>query len=704
LVAALGLSASSASADSDYVPGQVVVRYAPGASASDQAQALAAVDARASDRLPIPRAHLIDLGPGQTVPAAVARLNDRADVAYAEPNYVYEAARVPNDPMFGRQWAQLNTGQTFPPDPLLPSITGIPGVDMGAATAWDTVTGSPSVLVGVADSGVVAGQSDLEPNVRRDLSRDFRAFDQETNDAGADGTGHGTHVAGTIGAVGDNARGVAGVSWNPGIVSLRVLDAAGGGGLAGIAAGFAYAGEDGIPIVNASLGAPFDSQLMRDAINLAPKTLFVVAAGNTANNNDGPVGIFPCNIPADNLICVAATDPRDGLVSFSNYGSVSVDLGAPGTKILSTVPTFDTIRNAGFGRSDWTLSGRVWSVSGTTLDAAWTANQDETAELTGPVDLTGRTGCAALLRGTADMTAGEAGLFMERSTDGGVTWIQIASVLGSGPLPNLDLHADNTANVRLRFHWITLNTTGAHTGVSINRGEVRCSRGGDDYEMMNGTSMASPEVAGAAALLLARNPSLTVAQLRDALISTVTPVPALAGRTVTGGRINVAAAVAKVPPPPPSPPASGGSGGPGTGTTTSTPTSAPGTGPPLVPVTTPTTAAVVRLSGARTQNFLRARAVIVKVTVDRDAALSATGSITLGRARAAARLKLRAAKGQAVAGRIATLKLKLTARDLRKLSAAVRAKRRATANVSIHVTPADAPATVEKTSIRQKGT
>jgi hypothetical protein len=129
----------------------------------------------------------------------------------------------------------------------------------------------------------------------------------------------------------------------------------------------------------------------------------------------------------------------------------------------------------------------------------------------------------------------------------------------------------------------------------------------------------------------------------------------------------------------------------------STPT--PVTSPPLAPGT----AATVRLTGARTQNFLRARAVAVKVTVDRDAALSATGSIALGKGRAAPRLRLRAATGRAVAGRTTTLKLKLNSRVVRGLRAAVRAKRRATANVSVRVMPANAPATVVKTSIRHKG-
>jgi subtilisin family serine protease len=707
---ALLVLAASASADADYVPGQVVVRYAPGTGPSDRDEALRAVDAQSSDRLPIPDAHVIDLAQGDSVPDAVAKLNARSDVRYAEPNYIYKPTRTPNDTLFGQQWGQLNTAQTFNPDsdgPPGTPITGIPGVDMGAAPAWDTVTGDPNILVGVADTGVIAGHPDLEPDVRRDLARDFRAESPSQINPGADANGHGTHVAGTIGAVGNNARGVAGVSWNPGIVPLRVLNSEGGPDTA-IAAGFAYAGEAGLRIVNASLGGPGDAQITRDAILLSPNTLFVVAAGNDANDNDGPNPAFPCAIPADNLICVAATNPRDGLASFSNFGRTSVDLGAPGTNILSTFPIFDTIRTAGFAPADWTLSGPVWTLNGgVSLDAAWMANEDETAELSGSLDLTNRRGCSATLEGEADITEDEAALTLERSTDNGLTWTTIDTIdtprtnANDNPINDrVDLRADTLTNVQLRLHWVTGNVTGAHNGATITRLEMQCTRGGDAYQIQQGTSMASPEVAGAAALVLARNPSLTVAQLRDALLSTVTPVPALNGRTVTGGRINVAAAVAKAAPPVPNPPASGGSG---TGTTTTTTTTTPPTAPPLLPVTTTTGNATVRVTGARTQNFLRTGAVTIKVTTDRDAALSATGSIALSKAGAAAGLRLRAAKGRAVAGRATTLKLKLTPGDLRKLRAAVRAKRRATAKIAVRVTPATGSATTTKTSVRQKG-
>jgi Metallo-peptidase family M12B Reprolysin-like len=140
----------------------------------------------------------------------------------------------------------------------------------------------------------------------------------------------------------------------------------------------------------------------------------------------------------------------------------------------------------------------------------------------------------------------------------------------------------------------------------------------------------------------------------------------------------------------------------GGGPSTSTPTTTTPVAPPLLPVTP--AAATLRLSSARIQNFLRTKAVVVKATVDRDSALSATGSLTIGRkAVAGARLKLKAAKGTGVAGRATTLKLRLTARDLRRVRSAVRGKRRVTASVSVRATPLDAPSTVTKTSIRQKG-
>jgi subtilisin family serine protease len=170
------------------------------------------------------------------------------------------------------------------------------------------------------------------------LVDDSRGWDWVDHDnTPFDQNGHGTHVAGTIGARGDNAVGVAGVDWHVRIVPLRALDAGGSGFVSDLISAYNYAKQKGIKIVNASLGGDNSSQAERDAIAAAPNTLFVVAAGNDAANNDIS-GSFPCNYPLANVLCVAATDQNDDLASFSNYGAATVDLAAPGVSIESTYP------------------------------------------------------------------------------------------------------------------------------------------------------------------------------------------------------------------------------------------------------------------------------------------------------------------------------------------------------------------------------
>ena len=161
-----------------------------------------------------------------------------------------------------------------------------------------------------------------------------------------DEEGHGTHVAGTIGARGNNALGVAGVNWNVKLLPVRVLGPEGGTN-ADVTAGFAYAALQGARVVNASLGGGDESLSMKAAIDAATNTLFVVAAGNEfANNETAPA--YPCNYTSANLVCVAATTPTDDLAEFSNYGTTSVDLGAPGTGVVSTWIPYDAVFTDGF--------------------------------------------------------------------------------------------------------------------------------------------------------------------------------------------------------------------------------------------------------------------------------------------------------------------------------------------------------------------
>ncbi len=415
LVAGLALAApAQAQAQADAAPGELIVRFAATADAGERADIRERAQVGFAERLPVRGLQVVEVDAGQTT-AAAERALERADgVAYAEPNFYRRSFLRPSDSFFGSQWAFQNTGQSG----------GLAGADINAVAAWDITTGSPATTVAVVDSGVQLTHPDLtgsswsnpgESGAGREANRvdddgnglvdDVRGWDW----VGADGdptdlNGHGTHVAGTVGARSNNARGVAGTSWGTRLLALRVLAQNGTGTVADVVRAYNYAAAKGIRIVNASLGASSFSRAEEDAIAAASGVLFVVAAGNggadgVGDDNDRTPQ-YPCSYPLANVVCVAATNRLDQLSDFSNYGAGSVDLAAPGEDILST-------------------------------------------------------------------------------------WLD--------------------------------------------------SR----YAYSDGTSMATPHVAGTAALLLAARPALTVAELRAGLLGGVDPLSSLAGRVASGGRLDV---------------------------------------------------------------------------------------------------------------------------------------------------------------------
>ena len=416
-------SVAGPAAEAAFEDGTVLVGYRAGVG-DDAAAAIEQQEGARRDAVVGAGTRVVQVGRGKVKEKAAA-FKRHAEVAYAEPNYFLYADRVPNDPQFGQLWGLRNTGQG------VNGTTGTARADIQAEPAWSVTTGTSNVVVGVVDTGIDYTHPDLAANVWSNPGG-IGGCAVGTHGKNAitgscdplDDNNHGSHVSGTIGAAGNNGLGVFGVNWTTSIMGLKFLDASGSGTTAGAIGAIDFAVQAKIAGVNVrvlsnSWGGGGFSQALLDEINKANANdiLFVAAAGNASANIDAAPS-YPASYQTPNMIAVAATDQKDALASFSNYGATSVHLGAPGTNILSTV------------------------IGGT-------------------------------------------------------------------------------------------------------------------YAYYNGTSMATPHVSGAAALILAVS-TLTTAQLKSTVLNSVDPDPALAGSTVTGGRLNVCKAIpgcgtATAPPPPPTP-------------------------------------------------------------------------------------------------------------------------------------------------------
>jgi hypothetical protein len=271
---------------------------------------------------------------GQDASRTRLALQRDPEVAYAEPNYLYHALgkmdSVPNDAQFNALWGMKNTGQADAAGQL-----GTEGSDIHVSPVWaEGITGSRSIKVAVIDTGIDGVHPDLKANV--DVENGFDFVNQTAG--GADDHNHGTHCAGTIGALANNGVGVAGVNWNVTLIPVKFLDSRGSGTLENAVQSIQYATKLKVNIMSNSWGGGPFTQALYDAIEDAKKQgiLFVAAAGNDSNNNDSRA-TYPAGYELDNVLSVAATDNRDRLAGFSNHGARTVHVAAPGVKILSTL-------------------------------------------------------------------------------------------------------------------------------------------------------------------------------------------------------------------------------------------------------------------------------------------------------------------------------------------------------------------------------
>ena len=350
-------------------PNELIIGMHAGADMNAMAAALAQSGVTVLKTFSIIPAMHVQITDGSDISAKLTALQSDSRFAYVSLNYVRQLVLQPNDARFGEMWDMNNTGTNGPGN-------GTAGADIHALKAWDSTTGKKSVIVAVIDTGIDYNHPDIAANMwhnpgeipNNGIDDDGNGYiddvygiapvDPDPADPAdpyrnnvMDGYGHGTHCAGTIGAVGNNGAGICGVNWNVQLMAIKIFNnEAGGATDAVIIEGIEYAWKMGARVSNNSYGGAGYDQALHDAIQTAGNHdhLFCAAAGNNGTDDD-QLPFYPAAYDCDNIISVAATDNRDNLAAFSCYGAKSVDLGAPGVDILSTFPSAGSVLGKDYG-------------------------------------------------------------------------------------------------------------------------------------------------------------------------------------------------------------------------------------------------------------------------------------------------------------------------------------------------------------------
>ena len=500
---------------------------------------------------------------------------------------------IPDDTDFDKLWGLHNISQSG----------GTDDADIDAPEAWDKSTGSRSVVVAIIDTGVDYQHPDLINNmwvnqIEKDGTEgidddnngyidDIYGYDFASNNEGENDSdpidihGHGTHIAGTIGAQGDNGNGVVGINWNVSIMALKVQQPNGGFWDSDILEALDYINimkDKGVNIVaiNASYSGPDGEQndTMNDEIKaLSSKgILFCAAAGNYSNNNDSDAAEYPATYNADNIIAVAATDKNDALATFSGYGATSVDIGAPGVDIYSTASRSHTPSSSDIffddmegDTSKWITDGvnNTWALSTdqelsenpsypvpspTTFwsDSPvvnYSSNTDSYLEVKDSIDISGYNGTdlyiafwvALQIEQTYDHG------YVEFSKDDGLNWTSIVDYSGHDwyweKFSYLIPEEYKTSTFKFRFR-IRTDESENQNGWMIDNVGIGTSVD-DSYVYMDGTSMATPQVVGAVALMASVHASENALQRKSRILNNVDEVSSLEGKVLSGGRLNL---------------------------------------------------------------------------------------------------------------------------------------------------------------------
>ena len=574
----LAAPAAAAMNGSQFKAGEILVKFRRELSDSARKQAVISHGARHLRAIGAEGLVHVELPAGQIEQQAITEFSSDSAVEYAQLNYIYHTTAVPNDPSFSQEWGLNNTGQSI----TTASFAGNPGTsgdDMNLTPAWDLITDCSSVTVAVIDTGINYNHTDLAANMwNGGVPYPHHGFDfvANTNDP-MDLNGHGTHVAGTIGAVGNNGIGTTGVCWKASLMALRALDQTGSGTTVNIVQAVNFAVTNKAKVINMSIGGgSYDSSFNTAIANAASAgVVVVVAAGNSGMDNDGGSPTYPCNYGGINEICVAALDQQFNLASFSNYGSASVGIGAPGTNVLSlwngsTTSITDNFNTA--GALNWTNTGGAWGYQHILL-----GDGNFYDMMTNPANWNGFSNTYAdnlnakvyktfnVASGSAATTLDVLAFYDVNATDsfniaystsasdpfaGGTMLSQINGSSG-GFTTNLEYDLGPCAGTTCTIGFqLTTGASGTNFGVglldfAINELILNTT----SYNTLNGTSMATPHVAGLAAMIMAYNPNYTATDVVQSITGGGRAVSALAGKTTSGRAANAYGSLTYIQPP-----------------------------------------------------------------------------------------------------------------------------------------------------------